>query len=692
MAGLTRPRSSENAPIPFSKWRARAALLLIALAAYANSFGLGLAQDSKAVVTQDARLQAVSGENLKLILEKNYWWPKAGDGLYRPVTTLSLLFNYAVLGNGPNAAGYHAVNFLLHAVNVWLLYELALLLLRRPGPAFFAAALWAVHPIGTEAVASIVGRADLLAAMSVLGGLLLYARRPGEWIVSRGGDVGVGRVVQPSRSGWSSTACLFVIATLGVFAKENAAVLLGLMLLVDLTFREGIAGVRQRWRDYAAVAASLVVLVLVRHAVLGGLPVAQPVYLDNPLRGADFWVARWTALKVIGLDLWLLLCPLGLSCDRSFDQIPLAGWADPWVWISLLVVTAILAIAVLRRRQDRVLFWAAGFFGIALLPTANLIFPIGAVMAERFLYLPSVAFAVAAVALLYRLKSEQYAKAALIALLVLCAGRTLARNPDWKDDLALASADVETTPRSFRLHDMLAKALFEQDAQRNIDRAIQEEEKSWEIVKPLPPERSSEFPPTFLGIYYSVKGEYSKSLAVLLKAREISRAQEKAYDDEQLSHGRPLTARAAFAQLYFNLANDYMNLSKYPEAVEALRYGRGLSPNAPDAYDGLVIAYNAMRNLPMAAVTLEARAQLDRFQPATLAAIRDLYQKMPDASCAFVPQGGGWQLNPDCPRVKADLCQSSAELVQAFSDARQPEQAAEWKRNAAQRWSCAAGN
>ena len=199
MAGLARYRSSEKISAPVSKWRPRAALLLIALAAYANSFGLGLAQDSKAIVTGDARLHAVTVDNLKLIFGKNYWWPKAGDGLYRPVTTLSLLFNYAVLGNGPNAAGYHAVNFLLHAMNVWLLYELALILFRRAGPAFFAAALWAVHPIGTEAVTSIVGRADLLAAMSVLGGLLLYVKGQRPW----------------------KPIALFAIATAGVFAKEN---------------------------------------------------------------------------------------------------------------------------------------------------------------------------------------------------------------------------------------------------------------------------------------------------------------------------------------------------------------------------------------------------------------------------------------------------------------------------------------
>jgi tetratricopeptide (TPR) repeat protein len=309
-----------------------------------------------------------------------------------------------------------------------------------------------------------------------------------------------------------------------------------------------------------------------------------------------------------------------------------------------------------------------------------------------------VAFAVMVAALFARWKREQYAQGALIVLLVLYAGRTLARNANWNDDLTLATADVATTPRSFRLHDMLAKALFEQDPQRNLDRAIAEQEKSWDIVKGLPAAQSTEYPPTFLGIYYSMKADsatlvdaqapkriwYTKSVDVLLRAREISQAQEKAYDEEQRAHGRPLTARAGFPQLYFNLANDYLNLGNFAAAAEALRYGRGLAPQSLEAYDGLSIAYSSMGDLPRAAAALTAKAQLDGFQQGTLAALRDVYQKMPDASCAFAQQS----LNSSCPRVKTDLCQGAAELVQAFTDARQPEQAAQYKSNAAQRWGC----
>jgi tetratricopeptide (TPR) repeat protein len=643
-----------------------------------------LALDSRAIITRDTRIHAATVANLALIAGKDYWWDMPTDGLYRPVTTLSLLFNYAVLGNGPDATGYHVLNVLLHAVNVWLVFDLALLVLGSIRPAFLASALWAVHPVGTEAVSNVVGRADLLAALAVLGGLLLYVRGA-------------------SAHGWRRCAVvagLFVVAALGVFSKENASVLLGLMLLWDLSFgvRGGVPRLLRRWPCYAAVAAALGLFLWARHAVLGPLVRAPQTVADNPLYGADFWAARLTAIKVIGMELWLLLFPVKLSCDRSYNQIPVSSWTDPWAWAALIAVAAILALAVARYRRDRLSFWLAGFFGIALLPTANLIFPIGAIMAERFLYLPAVALAIALVALLDRPPGRRYATAILVAAGLLFAVRTFARNPAWTSNLALASADVETAPRSARLHDMLAQALFEQDPQGNIDRVIQEQERACEILFALPPAQASELTPTYLGIYYVLKAArvddaalrrpwYQKALQVLLKAREISQAAEKAHDDRLRAQGEPLAARSAYQQLYFTLANVYLYLGRYQEAVEALRYGKALNPRALVAYDKLSMAYSAMGNLQWAAVSLEEKAQLDGFQRSTLAALLDVYRKAPDASCVLVRQGGDWTLNTACPRLRSDLCLALADLAQAYQDARQPGRA-QATQTAAQQFGC----
>lgn len=632
-------RKSRHEPQKGSKWTVRAALAVLALAAYSNSFGLGLPQDSRVMITEDARIRSVSTENIAQIVSKDYWWPRPGDFIYRPVTTLSFLVNYAVLGNGSSPAGYHWINWLLHALNVCLVYELALRLLARPAPAFFAAALWAVHPIATEAVDNVVGRADLLAALAVLSALLLYLR-------------GTRPVV------------LFAISALGFFSKESAAILPGLMFLCDTAFGAARA-VRARLMAYAAVAASLVLLVAARAAVFSHMPWPQMIHTDNVLRGLGFWQARFTAIKVIGLDLWLLLCPLHLSSDRSYNQIAPAGWSDIAAWAALAIVASLLALAFAMRHRSPLIFWLAGFFGIALLPTSNLVVLIGSTMAERFLYLPSVAFAIAVAALAWRYLPQRAATYVLGAAVLLSAGRTWARNADWQNNLTLGIADTQTAPASVRLHDMLAKAYFEQDTRRNIDRAIQEQETAWAILSPLPPERSSEVPPANLGAYYFAKARmvapaesrawYEKSIAVLLQAREISRAAERAFDQAQISHGKPLLFRQAFPFLYLCLAEDFLNLGRYAEAIEALRYARMINPRYPDLYDALATAYRASGQSDWAAMALVQKALIQGSRP---------------------------------PAAPAAYCPASVDLVQAFRDSRAPVSAREIQAEAARRFGC----
>src|SRR5437867_958445 len=97
-------------------WQCIGLGLLIAIF-YANSFTSGFQFDSDTIIRHDPRLRAVSSSNIEQILTHSYWWPSQETNLYRPLTTLTYLFNYAVLGNGENVGGYHAINVLLHWAN-----------------------------------------------------------------------------------------------------------------------------------------------------------------------------------------------------------------------------------------------------------------------------------------------------------------------------------------------------------------------------------------------------------------------------------------------------------------------------------------------------------------------------------------------------------------------------------------------
>jgi tetratricopeptide (TPR) repeat protein len=412
----------------------------LVLTAYSNAFQGGLVFDNVTAVVEDARIRALTGANLRQIIGGEYWY-HLPSGLYRPLTTFSYLINYSVLGNGTDPAGYHAVNLLLHAVNVALVYALGLTFLGGANPAWALAAIWAVHPLLTEAVTNIVGRADLLAAFGVLAGLLCYVR-------------GTGADPAPGRRPWAWVAALGAAQAVGIFSKENAAILPGAMLLYDLTWPE-----RARWRKrlpfYAALLLPIGVYFLLRAQLHAHVPIGSA---ENPLVAVGFWTARLTALEVIGKWLFLFLWPAHLSADYSYNAVPVWSWrgVEALLALALCAAAAVMTIRCYKSRKD--LFYSLAFFFIALLPTSNLLFPIGSIMAERFMYLPSIGLAGCAVALGRRLPARGRLPAAILVCAVL-AGRTYARNFDWRDELTLWSSAVSVNPGSYKTHAELANAL-----------------------------------------------------------------------------------------------------------------------------------------------------------------------------------------------------------------------------------------
>src|SRR5690242_17921360 len=122
-------------------------LCLLNLLAYSNSFHTVLPIDNARIVQQDSRIFQATPATIKLILTTNYWYPLETSGLYRPFATLSFLFNYAILRNGANPAGYHVVNLALQMLNAILVYFLVWRLSKDLALAAATAALWTLHPV-----------------------------------------------------------------------------------------------------------------------------------------------------------------------------------------------------------------------------------------------------------------------------------------------------------------------------------------------------------------------------------------------------------------------------------------------------------------------------------------------------------------------------------------------------------------
>ena len=437
-------------------WRLAAVWGLL-LIAYSNSFQSGLVFDNSSILGQDPRIRQVTPRNVGAILKGGYRYTHPNAGLYRPLTTLSYLLNYAVLGNGSRPAGYHWINLVVHALNLALVYALGIAIFGEIAPAWLLAAVWGLHPVLTESVTNIIGRADLLAAFGVLAGLFCHVRATS--------------AASRRRLAW--LAGIAAAQAVGLFSKESAVVLPGLMLLYDFTQRhepKGAAGTGQFegpvWRSrtptYAALLLPFAAFFYLRSQA--HLRMLIP-FADNPLVTAGFWTARLTALQVIGNLLWLFLWPARLSADYSYNSVPLFDWRDAQAFLALVAclgAVLLLCIVAVRWRVARNgVFFFLAFFFVAASPTSNLIVLIGSIMAERFLYLPSVGLAGCIVAVAYVLawRKPRLACAAIGLICLALTARTYARNFDWKDELSLWTSAVNVCPGSAKAHYNLGKVL-----------------------------------------------------------------------------------------------------------------------------------------------------------------------------------------------------------------------------------------
>jgi hypothetical protein len=423
--------------------------LIVALCAlaYANAVPNGFVFDDLTIVRDNPRLD--SWGSLGGLLTANYWGDQNNDDrLWRPLTLLSFWLEARIVGKRP--WGFHLVNLLLHAAVSLFVWRLAQAVgLAAPG-ALTAAAAFALHPIHVEAVAGIVGRSELLAALFFLAATrawIAWTRQGGAWLAVQSG--------------------LWLFLALG--AKENAAVfpLIAALALWAAPPRGGDGANnspprgKALWAGATAVAFALVLYVALRVAVLGAARYEPPGVLPGLLYGVDLKTRALTAAAVFARYAHLLIWPMSLSADYSYDAVPLVRtWSNGASLAGLGLIGALsLGALVLRRRCPPAAF-GLGFYLLAFSLTSNFVVPIKTLMAERLTYLPSVGAALALGAgfatLWRRIAARPAARKGLLAAAAAVAlaweGRTVARNCDWATNETLFASGARSQPRCARVH------------------------------------------------------------------------------------------------------------------------------------------------------------------------------------------------------------------------------------------------
>jgi len=440
---------------------ARAWALAAALAAalaYAPTLGNGFVFDDGVVIVRNRLLRSL--DRLPELVSSTEW---GGAGIevraWRPLTALTYALDHAVGGLSPWS--YHLSNVLLHALAAALLVGVGVRLGLTPAAAGLAGLLFALHPIHVEAVASVIGRKDVLAAFFAFATLLLHRRA-----LARGG---------------ASLAWPVLTFSAAMLSKESGVVTLGLVALTDLAGRDSaVPGPpRRRVALYAAYVLALAGYLLLLRAVTAHASPEVP-FEDNPVASAPATVRVLTAIVVIGKGLALQLLPLGQSPDWSFDAIPLATrLGDPRFLLTAAALAAWLAAGLALRRRAPIALLSLAWYACALLPASNLLFPVGTLFGERLLYLPGAGLALAAGALLAWAAARLPRPAALAAgaaLAVALSAATVRYGLAWGDEERLFRLGARSAPASSKVHhklgSLLARAGRREEALAELDLAL----------------------------------------------------------------------------------------------------------------------------------------------------------------------------------------------------------------------------
>ena len=422
------------------------AVALAALVPYIPALWNGFAMDDLYIILWNPLVHSARGA--WHAFAGPYWPPDLGGQMYRPLPLATFALDWTVAHGHP--AWFHAMNLLWHA---GVAVVVTALVLRSPSPegrggqgvrtaALAAGLVFAVHPVHVEAVANVIGVAELMAAAGVC--LAVYAAVVRQDVLLSG-------------------AALVV----GLLSKENAVVA---PALIAWAWIVGLA--RPSRRRMLAFAASWVIIaggyLAVRTVVLhpyARLHAIAPVFLgESALSG------RLTAIAALGDVLRLLVFPLTLRVDYSPGERTivrsllnghfLIGLACVALWATLLVMA--------WRRQRRLEAYGLGWIGIAFLPVSNLLFSSGVFLAERTLYLPSAGLALAAGTALARLPVRRF-RLVLVLLALAGAVRSALRSPVWRDDFSVTQSILEDSPESYRGPARMA-ALYQ--SHRQPDRAM----------------------------------------------------------------------------------------------------------------------------------------------------------------------------------------------------------------------------
>uniref|UniRef100_A0A4W2H5L9 Protein O-mannosyl-transferase TMTC1 n=1 Tax=Bos indicus x Bos taurus TaxID=30522 RepID=A0A4W2H5L9_BOBOX len=495
---------------------------------------------------------------------------------YRPLCVLTFKLNIFMTGMDPFY--FHAVNVILHClVTLVLMYTCDKTVFRNRGLAFVTALIFAVHPVHTEAVAGIVGRADVLACLLFLLAFLSYNRSNGVIHQRSPQQPGSSPTAHPLRENgkqqrfphkgaWGGCHAMPSEPKSSGFPVSPGAVWSLMRYLTASSNRNFLLTMRPFLKRATLVISYVIIVLYFRLWIMGG---SMPLFSeqDNPASFSPYILTRFlTYSYLLAFNVWLLLAPVTLCYDWQVGSIPLVET----IWdirngatILLAVVMALLSLhclAAFKRLEHREVLVGLLFLVFPFIPASNLFFRVGFVVAERVLYMPSMGYCILFVHGLSKLCTwlnrcgATTLSVSTVLLLLLFSWKTMKQNEIWLSRESLFRSGVQTLPHNAKVHYNYANFLKDQGRNRE---AIYH--------------------------YRTALKLYPRHASALNNLGTLTRDTTEA----KMYYQRALQLNPQHNRALFNLGNLLKSQEKKEEAITLLKDSIKYGPEFADAYSSL---------------------------------------------------------------------------------------------------------
>lgn len=514
--------------------------------------------DDPGLVLENPSIRSLSVKNIVSIFT-----PQKGK-TYQPVRVLSYALDYK-LGK-LNPLVYHLHNLLLFSLNLFVIY-LFLIRFVAKEIAFISALIWAVMPVHIESVAWIAARKEVLSGLFFFLSLLLYV------------DFKRKRKIRL----YIFSVFSFVLAGL---SKPTTVVLPLILFFYELFFEK-----KKRFAYHIPYWIPNL-LILAYFIFWGGAK--KPSYHGGTILATLFTNAY------IALRYWInMFIPISLSPRYLIDVKSIfPSWR---IVVGILFVLFLFYIAWRTRKNSPLISFSIIWFFISLLPVLNII-PISTMIADRYIYIPSLGAALCFGFLGEKaMKKWQQVSYVLIGYLLVLTFLSVSYSRIWKNSFTLWSYVIKKEPCHPLAHHNLG--LWYVEKGENIKAY-----KEFKIATECDPGYANAFK-SLSGICWKL-GKYDEGIEAGIRAVNLYNLDPDAYynlannylssnrlEDARLSYLKAAELAPYDSKIWLNLGIVYYNKKEFDLAVKYFEKAKTLNPNEPLSYLNLCATYFQMNRL-----------------------------------------------------------------------------------------------